>query len=159
MRPMSATEMTISEFEAVDAADPGALIGYLEVANALPGLRAAKAVLLEELRLRPGQRVLDAGCGYGQDTADLAARVAPGGRAVGVDTSQAMLDAAGRRAVALTHRPSFQRGDVTALPLPDVSFDACRAETLLQHVPDAGRAVAELARVTGPRGPGRAAGD
>jgi hypothetical protein len=41
---MTATEMTISQFEA-------------EVANALPGLRVAKAVLLEELRLRPSQRV------------------------------------------------------------------------------------------------------
>ncbi len=153
MRSPTEPVMTISQFEAVDAStDPDALIGYLEVANALPGLRAAKAVLLEELRLRPGQVVLDAGCGYGQDTADLAASVAPGGRAVGVDSSQAMLAEARRRSAHLVHRPSFQPGDVTALPFADASFDACRAETLLQHVGDPGRAVAELARVTRPGG-------
>jgi SAM-dependent methyltransferase len=62
--------MAINQFEEVDAADAAALIGYLEVAKALPGIKAAKAVLLEELHLLPGQRVLDAGCGYGQETAD-----------------------------------------------------------------------------------------
>jgi SAM-dependent methyltransferase len=142
----------INQFEEVDAADAAALIGYLEVAKALPGIKAAKAVLLEELHLLPGQRVLDAGCGYGQETADLAALVAPDGLAVGLDASRSMLAEARRRTAQLAHQPRFEHGDVTALPLDDASFDACRAETLLQHVGDPQRAVAELARVTRPGG-------
>ena len=141
--------MRISEFETVDAAtSPDALIAYLEVANALPALRRAKAALLELLRLRPGQTVLDAGCGYGQGSAELAALVGRGGQAVGVDTSQAMLGEARRRTANLVHRPAFQLADVADLPFSDASFDACRAETLLQHLRDPRQAVAELARVT-----------
>jgi ubiquinone/menaquinone biosynthesis C-methylase UbiE len=153
MQPQTQPVMSVSEFEAVDGAtSPEALMGFLEVANALPGLRAAKAALLEELRLRPGLAVLDAGCGYGQGTADLAALVAPGGRAVGIEASQAMLTEARRRAADLVHQPAFQHADVAHLPFDDASFDACRAETLLQHLSDPQQAVTEMARVTRPGG-------
>lgn len=153
MQPQTQPAMSISEFQTVDAAtSPDALIGYLEVANALPGLRAAKAALLQELRLRPGQQVLDAGCGYGQGSAELAALVGSGGRAVGVDASQAMLTEARRRTANLVHQPAFQHADVANLPFDDASFDACRAETLLQHLRNPQQAVDELARVTRPGG-------
>jgi trans-aconitate methyltransferase len=45
----------------------------------------------------PGRRILDVGCGLGDDAAALAGRVAPGGTVVGVDGSQAMLAEARRR--------------------------------------------------------------
>jgi SAM-dependent methyltransferase len=53
---------------------------------------------MDALRLAPGERVLDIGCGPGTTALELAARVAPGGEAVGVDISPAMVAAATRRA-------------------------------------------------------------
>jgi SAM-dependent methyltransferase len=47
---------------------------------------------------------------------------------------------------------SFQVADARALPFPDGAFDGVRAERLLMHVPEAPRAVAEMARVTRPGG-------
>ena len=43
---------------------------------------------------QPGHRVLDIGCGFGDTTAQLAARVAPGGEAVGVDVSPRFVEVA-----------------------------------------------------------------
>lgn len=106
------------------------------------------------LGVTPGEQVLDVGCGSGAVTRTLASRVMPGGRAVGVDASPALLkvarelaDKAGFGAVI-----DFKEGDCRGLPFPDASFDAVVAATTLSHVPDVGRALAEMVRVTRPGG-------
>ena len=43
-------------------------------------------------------------------------------------------------------------GEATDLPYPDKAFDACLADTVLQHVPDPALVVSEMARVTRPGG-------
>ncbi|MEY2455926.1 MAG: hypothetical protein QOK06_1020 [Acidimicrobiaceae bacterium] len=55
---------------------------------------------MDALRLAPGERVLEIGCGPGTTSIALATRVAPGGEVVGVDISPAMIAAANRRADA-----------------------------------------------------------
>ena len=60
--------------------------------EALLGL--AGEAMLDAAQLRPGERVLDVGCGFGTSTLEAAERVAPSGRVVGVDISAAMLQRA-----------------------------------------------------------------
>jgi SAM-dependent methyltransferase len=62
-----------------------------------------------------------------------------------------MIEEARRRAPAGLP-VSFQVADARSLPFPDGTFDGVRAERLLMHVPEAPRAVAEMARVTRPGG-------
>jgi SAM-dependent methyltransferase len=99
-------------------------------------------------------RVLDVGCGTGVVTRDVAARVGARGAAVGVDPSRALLAVARRRArtVASSARPTFRRGDGLALPFGPASFDVALAVTVLLHVPDSDRVLAEMIRVTRPGG-------
>jgi ubiquinone/menaquinone biosynthesis C-methylase UbiE len=142
----------VTDFTIVDRTrDPGFYRRFLDAGNALPSIVGSKPIILDGLRLAPGQRVLDVGCGLGDDVLAIAERVGPSGSVVGVDVSEAMIDEARRRAPAGAP-VSFQVADARALPFPDGAFDGVRSERLLMHVPEAARALAEMARVTRPGG-------
>jgi SAM-dependent methyltransferase len=102
--------------------------------------------------LRPGQTLLDVGCGPGTITADLAARVAPG-RVVAVDAAPDVLDEA-RRALAARalNTVEVRLADVHALDFADGTFDVVHAHQVLQHVADPVRALREMRRVCRPGG-------
>jgi ubiquinone/menaquinone biosynthesis C-methylase UbiE len=141
-------------FRAVDrSGDPRAHVGYLDAAGGLAWARAYKRRTFALLEPRPGGQVLDLGCGTGDDVRALAALVAPGGRAVGVDASETMVaEALARSAAAGPDAPAaeFRVGDAHRLPFAGASFDGCRADRTLQHVEDPGRALGELVRVARP---------
>ena len=106
----------------------------------------------ELLNLSPGDHVIDVGCGLGDATRDLAALVAPGGRAFAIDSSAEMIAHARRRSIALGGAVEFAVGDVHQLQFPDGTFAACWSERVLQHLADPARAVSQMARVTKPGG-------
>ncbi|MBN6055406.1 methyltransferase domain-containing protein [Nonomuraea sp. RK-328] len=126
-------------------------IDYLDqVAASAPG-RAYKRQVLGLLGLRPGQTVVDLGCGPGTDLGAMADAVAPGGRVIGVDRDPAMVAEARSR---LAGRPGAEvrSGDVRALPLEDGSVDRARTDRVLQHVEEPSRVLAEFRRVARPGG-------
>jgi len=134
--------------------------GYLEIQaleRIAERLRPLKRRTYELMRVAPGARVLDVGCGPGLDTVELAVLVGPSGAVAGVDLDQEMLVAADARARAagVGDRVSHRAGSATDLPFATGAFDACRAERLFQVLPrevDPQRVTAELARVTGSAG-------
>jgi ubiquinone/menaquinone biosynthesis C-methylase UbiE len=143
----------VSRFSAVDEVErPQQLIEVLDVAKRLPGFPAAKSQLLDRLGPERASSALDVGCGYGADVIELAGRLGPGGRAVGVDLSDAMITEARRRTAGIAADVGFQVADALALPFEDNSFDLARTETVLQHLAEPARAVSEMARVTRPGG-------
>src|SRR5215472_5478159 len=151
--PIHKARSDVTRFAQVDVTgDAGSLIAFLDTANALAGLRAAKQVLLDQLRLGQARSVLDVGCGTGTDLIAIAERLPPGGRATGIDISESMIAEARRRASGLDLNICFDCGDVANLPYRDASFGACRAATVLQHVPDASQVIREMIRVTSPGG-------
>jgi len=100
------------------------------------GTQALVRQLLAE-DLRPGLRVLDAGCGPGGNSAWLA----PQSEVVGIDASP--------EAIRLMNAV---QGDIAALPFPDESFDLVLALTVLYLIEDDALATRELARVLRPGG-------
>jgi len=73
----------------------------------------------------PGERVLDIGCGCGASSLELARRVAPGGRVLGLDLSEPMLARARERAAAAgLANVGFRRADVQTAELEAGAFDA-----------------------------------
>lgn len=101
---------------------------------------------LELAALRPlatGARCLEVGCGTGLLLERLAAEAT---EAVGVDPSPGM------RARALARGLDARPGTATELPFGDDRFDLVYAMKVLAHVPELGRALDEMARVTAPGG-------
>ena len=139
----------VSSFGRVDEqSDPDYFIRFVDQANELPAVIQAEEVAMAELRLRPGDRALDLGCGTGHDTRALAELVGPTGSVVGIDASEAMITVARQRVEGSGLPVTFHVGDATQLDLPTDSFDAVRCERLLVHVPDPAVVVDELVRVT-----------
>ena len=124
--------------------------GYLDAVRDIGAVAEWKERSFALLEPRPGAVLLDVGCGAGDDVRALAARVAPGGRAMGVDASAAMIEEARRRGGGPA--VEFRVADVTGLGLADASVDGARCERVLQHVERPGDAVAEMARVVCPGG-------
>ena len=151
--PVHEDRSDVTRFGHVDATgDAGSLIAFLDTANTLAGVRTAKQVLLKQVRLAQARSVLDVGCGTGADLISIAERLPPGGRTTGIDISESMIAEARRRASGLGLNISVDSGDAANLPYEDASFGACRAATLLQHVPDPGQVIREMIRVTRPGG-------
>jgi len=108
---------------------------------------------LERLRVRPGDRVLDAGCGEGRHCFGVLER---GAHVVGLDLDPGSLAAGAdrlrRRAGELGSLGAMVRGDVLRLPFPDAAFDKAICSEVMEHVHDFRGAARELARVTRPGG-------
>jgi len=125
-------------------------INYLDQARDY--FRPLKVFSHSLLELRPGQKVLDIGCGCGDDLTELAKLVAPGGRAIGIDNSQLMINEARQRAAGYELPLRFDLGDAESLGWPSDYFDACRADRVFQHLQDPKRTLAEMFRVLKPGG-------
>ena len=110
----------------------------------------AYAAAVAEMGLRPGDRVLDAGCGTGRALPPLRAAVGPAGVVVGVDLTPAMLQAAVR--AGRNQEGRLLLADVAALPLRRGALDAVFAAGLIAHLPRPVENLRELARVVRPGG-------
>ncbi|HEX6235555.1 MAG TPA: methyltransferase domain-containing protein [Acidimicrobiales bacterium] len=104
-------------------------------------------------RLEPGEDVLDLGSGGGIDVLLSARRVAPGGRAYGVDMTPEMLELARRnQARAGVVNAEFLEGRIEAVPLPDASVDVVVSNCVVNLSADKGAVFAEAFRVLRPGG-------
>ena len=87
-----------SGFQDVDRAEDFAVFaGCLTLVDSIPFFAECKRESFEMLGAGPGRRILDVGCGLGDDARVLARLVTPGGTVVGVDGSRSMIEAARRR--------------------------------------------------------------
>ena len=103
--------------------------------------------------LRPGETVLDIGCGAGMDLLLAGRRVGSTGRAIGVDMTDAMVERAQTSAgvLGLVH-VDVRKGDATSLPVDDASIDVVISNGVINLVPEKQRAFDEIDRVLKPGG-------
>ncbi len=103
------------------------------------------AVVIEQLGLRPGMKILDAGCGPGRLTIPLAEKVGPGGQVVAMDIQEGMLERVKKKATArgLGNIRTLQAG-IGEGKLGQDQFDLALLVTVLGEIPDREAALAEL---------------
>lgn len=115
--------------------------------------RTFKARLLSQMALRPGDRLLDLGCGTGTLAMEAKKRF-PEATVTGVDADPEMLVRAREKASRTGMEIAFDRALAQRLPYPDDTFDAVTSSLFFHHldrdVKD--QAAAEVARVLQPGG-------
>ncbi len=103
--------------------------------------------------LKPGETVLDLGSGAGADVLISARRVAPNGRAIGLDMTDEMLALARTNAArAGLHNVEFVKGYIEEIPLDDQSVDVVISNCVINLAADKARVLREAARVLRPGG-------
>jgi len=100
-------------------------------------------LIMDLLKPKQGDAILDAGCGTGVFTMDI---LASGSRVVGLDISLPMLKQAEKKLKGLSSQ--IVLANMLNLPFPEGSFDKAVSVTALEFVEEAKQAVAELFRVT-----------
>lgn len=135
----------------------GASLYGQDEARALPGAALAASLgcgnptLLADLQ--PGQIVLDLGSGGGTDVLLSARRVAPSGKAYGLDMTPEMLELARKnQAEAGVTNAEFLEGTIEAVPLPDASVDVIISNCVVNLSPDKPAVLREAFRVLTPGG-------
>lgn len=140
-----------SGYSDVDAADdPSSYVARLDAVAATDFWRSVKRRTFALMRPHAGDRVLDVGCGPGDDVRALAEMVQPDGVAMGVDASETMVNEARLRSSGSALSVQFHHASADALPFSDADFDACRIERVLQHVAEPERVLDEMVRVARP---------
>src|SRR5688500_9753789 len=104
--------------------------------------------LVETLRPRAGNRILDVGCGSGIGEVSIGRLHVSQLRLVGVDLVPAQAAAARQATASHNMRAAFAAGDAGRLPFRDGIFDSTYCVAVLQHVRDVEEAAREFARVT-----------
>ncbi|MFJ8148769.1 SAM-dependent methyltransferase [Streptomyces sp. NPDC096048] len=106
--------------------------------------------LVDRLAPRPGQRILDVGCGLGKPAVALASAHPVQVVGVTISPDQAQRATERVRGTDVAARLTFRHGDGMALPFDDNSFDGAWAFESLLHMEDKPKAMSELARVLRP---------
>lgn len=108
----------------------------------------------EMAQIRPGDKVLDVGCGTGDLTIAAKARAGPTGQLYGTDAAPEMIHAARRKAAQAGLDIDFQVDLVEDISFPDDYFDVVLSSLMMHHLPDdlKRQGLAEIHRVLKPGG-------
>ena len=139
-------------FQQVDNSQHQFLAKFLEDVAALPVVAEGFGLQLRLLDIKPGDQVLDVGCGIGLQALAMAKLAAPTGKVVGTDISTVMIEIAKSRTANSGFSLEFLTADASSQPFQDQSFDAVRTERVLMYVPDTQQTIREFKRLLKPRG-------
>jgi ubiquinone/menaquinone biosynthesis C-methylase UbiE len=130
---------------------------HYDIFSGLMGLGVNQAGSRTAIRLagvRPGDKVLDVGCGTGSLTLTAKSAAGPGGAVYGIDASPGMIELARKKAERSGLDVGFELGLIEKIPFPEATFDVVVSRLMIHHLPDdlKRKGFAEIFRVLKPGG-------
>lgn len=129
---------------------------YDRVANllALGQVKRLRTTTIEQAELKPGENLLDVGCGTGGVTIPAKQKVGQHGKVMGIDPSPEMIKVARKKAEKAGLDIDFRVGVIESLPYHDASFDVVTSSLMMHHLPPEvqKKGLAEIYRVLKPGG-------
>ena len=115
--------------------------------------RRLRKMTVDQALIKPGDSVLDVGCGTGEVTLRAKTR-AKDGKVYGIDPAPEMIAVARSKAARKSLEIDFRVGVIEALPFPDASIDVVTSSLMMHHLPDdlKVRGLTEIYRVLRPGG-------
>jgi len=106
-------------------------------------------MIVRQAGIKPGDTVVDVGCGTGFLTSQAAKAVGKKGRVIGIDLSEEMLKKAEENMTGMGNkgRVEFKMGDAENIPLEDEIAEAVIGNMILHHCPKPKSAIREMARI------------
>ena len=116
--------------------------------------RSNSRMVIELAKVKPGDSVLDVGCGTGSLTLTAKSFAGPGGKVYGIDAAPEMIEVAKKKASRYGLEVDFKVGLIEALDFPEATFDKVISRLVIHHLPDdlKRRGFAEILRVLKPGG-------
>src|SRR5687768_8565745 len=95
-----------------------------------------RLLTLDQALLKPGENVLDVGCGTGGLTIPAKIRIGENGSAAGIDPAPEMIAVARRKTKRAGIEINFRVGVIESLPFPDETFDVVTSSLMMHHLPE-----------------------
>lgn len=116
--------------------------------------RLLRETTVKLAQVKPGDSVLEVGCGTGTLTLAAKKQAGPTGKAFGIDLIPGMVEASQRKAAAANEEITFQEGSIDAIPFADNLFDVVMCSFMIFHMSEETRTrgIQEIFRVLKPNG-------
>ncbi len=116
--------------------------------------KALRQISIERAQIKPGDHVLDVGCGTGDLTLAAKRQAGQRGKVFGIDAAPEMVEVAQSKATKAGIEVDFRLGLIEALPFPDDTFDVVLSSLMMHHLPEDVKAkgLREIYRVLKPGG-------
>lgn len=116
--------------------------------------QALREMTVDLAQVKPGDAVLEIGCGTGSLSLAARRRVGPTGEVFGIDQIPGMVAASQHKAAQANEKITFQQGGIDKLPFPENRFDVVLCSFMIFHMSEETRrkGIAEIQRVLKPQG-------
>lgn len=125
---------------------------YLEAVSSIEQIKQYKKQSFQKMNIKPGNIILDLGCGNGDEVIEISKLTGTEGKVIGIDVNEQAIKVALTKVPSGTTNVEFVHQNGEKIPFKDNFFDSVRADRVFQHLIHPAIVLREMIRVTKPNG-------